>query len=140
MKSFWCIFALFLALTVRAQDPDFKYSTKEVRTALIHTVDSQLQSVRAGDYSEALTFASRRLRRRLTPETFEQLVRRGYPLIAVHNRAEFGLAHDDGHRAVLLVTIYAPGGKTVDYNYGLVREEKDWRITAVLLAPASADI
>jgi len=121
------------ALTVRAAD--WKYSTKAVKAELVQVIDEQLAAFRRDDYWAAYHLAARELRRQYSLPVFELMIRRGYPLIARNQGADYGLARDNGVEAEVLVIVRGADGQPGDFRYLLVYEDEAWRIGSVTEVP-----
>ena len=118
-------------MAVGRADPGMRASKPEVRKEVVGTIEGQLAAFRAGDTKKAYTFAAAALRAQNPLRQFLQIVQRNYPEIWSNTRGEFGLVHDDGTHATVLVQVYAKDGRA-DYDYSLVKEKDAWRIDAVL--------
>jgi hypothetical protein len=105
-------------------------STDAVKMELTKVIEEQLAAFRGDDYAKAFTFASEQIRGALDVAQFEEMVRRGYPVIAKSSKAEFGLALDTGEETVVNVRVQA-GAQAVDYQYHMVKQKDGWRIGGV---------
>ena len=124
------VVALAWAELARAET-GMRASKPEVRKEVIAVIEGQLAAFRAGDTKKAYTFAAAALRAQTPLRQFLQIVQRNYPEIWANTRGEFGLVHDDGVHATVLVQVYAKTDRA-DYDYGLVKEQDTWRIESVL--------
>lgn len=106
-------------------------SAEPLKHELTAVIDAQLAAFRAGDYSKAYTFAAGGIKEMFPVESFETMVKTGYPLIAGSAKAEYGLAFDTGEDAVVNVTIENAQGQRAQYQYTLSKENGTWKITGV---------
>ena len=108
-------------------------SSDAVKKDLIAVVEAQLVAFRDGDYARAYGFAAPGIQSMMPPESFEKMVRTGYPLIARSSNADFGVALDTGEDAVLAVRITGADekGTTAEYLYTLSKADGSWKITGV---------
>lgn len=101
--------------------------SRQVRTV----VEAQFAAFRLGDYQRAYSFASAELQQQFTPQTFERMVKDGYPVIAYWRTVAFGAVEDNGREAVLEVSVTGRRGATRFFRYVLIREADRWRIRGV---------
>ncbi|MEX2221138.1 MAG: DUF4864 domain-containing protein [Candidatus Rokuibacteriota bacterium] len=99
-------------------------------------VVKQLEAFRRDDYDTAFTFASEEIRTQFDRQSFELMVRRGYPEIArstfvVITRTE--LAPDGS--AYVTVKIRGDNGQSIEALYELVWQRDGWRINGVATRP-----
>lgn len=135
----WPMLVLAAALfPACARDPEtaeksarLRPSSEDTRAALAAVIEGQLDSFRRGDYGAARAFAATPLRTRFNDETFEIMIRRGYPVIAQNTAALCHDAKDDGRRAALEVRVTAQSGEQTWFRYDLLRERDGWRISGV---------
>jgi len=120
------------ALGQAAESGVMRASKPAVKTEIVATIEGQLAAFRGGEIERAYAYASSRLQMQTPIRRFAQTVRLGYPEIWTNERAEFGLARDDGKRATLTTRIFAKDGSSAAYDYVLVREDDFWRIAGVL--------
>ena len=106
-------------------------STDPVKQELTAVIDAQLAAFRANDYPKAYTFAAGAIQGMFSRERFEEMVKTAYPVIAGSAKAEYGLAFDTGEEAVVNVTVENAGGKRVQYQYLLKKEDGAWKINGV---------
>lgn len=106
-------------------------SKSEVRKEVVAAIEGQLAAFRAGDTKAAYLFAAATLRAQNPLRQFSRIVEVNYPEIWANSRADFGLVHDDGMRATVLVQVWAKDVRA-DYDYGLAKERDGWRIDRVL--------
>ena len=128
------ILAVYLVLCMISLDgaeSTLRASKSEVRKEVVAVIDGQLAAFRAGDTKVAYTFAAATLRAQNPLRQFLRIVEINYPEIWANTRADFGLVHDDGMRATVLVQVWAKEARA-DYDYGLVKEGDGWRIDRVL--------
>ena len=95
----------------------------------------QLEAFRRDDYDTAFTFASAEIQTQFDRESFEVMVRRGYPEIARSTFAMFvktELAPDGA--AYVTVTIRGANGQSIEALYELVWQD-GWKINGVVTRP-----
>jgi len=105
-------------------------STPAMKEKFHAVIRQQLEAFRRGDYASAYGFAAPGIKAQFPLAAFTEMVRRGYPIIAKSNDVSFGLALDDGERAVVTVYVAAPDD-TATFQYLLERHEEEWRIAGV---------
>jgi ABC-type transporter MlaC component len=138
------LFVLALAafpsgLTADGTRPWGRLSPREIREGVRATVEGQLGALRAGRFEVAYEYAARGLRRQFTPAVFAEMIRRGYPALLAHQRAELALVRDnEAGRAVVDVTVFDARERPTRYRYQLVQERGGWRIEGVILVPPAA--
>lgn len=118
-------------LTRRGLSAPFGFSTVPVKQELTQVIGSQLADMRRGDYTAALAFADSRLRQQFGPESFESMVKTGYPEIPASQSADYGLILDNGTMAVVIVGVISRSGRLFHYEYLLRRERTGWKISGV---------
>jgi len=117
----------------RAAEPGAMRASKPAaKTEIVATIEGQLAAFRGSEIERAYAYASSRFQMQTPVRRFAQSVRLGYPEIWTNERAEFGLARDDGRRATLTARVFAKDGSSAAYDYMLVREDDFWRIAGVL--------
>lgn len=127
------------AVAAGAADGGLRASKPEVRKEVVTVIEGQLAAFRAKDTKKAYTFAAAALKAQTPLRQFLKIVELNYPEIWANTKGEFGVVHDDGTRATVLVQVFSKDGRA-DYDYGLVKEKDDWRIDSVLRhAPNKAD-
>lgn len=125
--------------SVSAQLPEMPASKPEVRKEVVAAIDGQLAAFRKHDVRKAYAFAASALQAQKPLRVFGAIVRTNYPEIWANTRAEYGIVHDDGSTATVLVHVYA-GDRDAGYDYTLVKEDGRWRVHDVLRHdPAAAD-
>jgi hypothetical protein len=95
----------------------------------------QLEAFRRDDYDTAFTFASTEIQTQFDRQSFEVMVRRGYPEIARSTFATFvktELAPDGA--AYVTVTIRGANGHSIEALYELVWQD-GWKINGVVTRP-----
>lgn len=90
-------------------------------------IDAQLAAFRAGDFTQALTHASRGFRSRFTPEAFQRVIEQGFPQVRRANGHTSAQCVTDGRRASVLVEVTGDA-EPVQLVYEMVLEDGDWRI------------
>jgi len=96
----------------------------------------QLDAFRQNDYDTAYTFASIEIHSLFTRETFERMVKSGYPEIAASTRARVASTRpeQDG-RIYVVLKIRGANGSHVEAVYEMVREAGAWKINGVIARP-----
>ena len=111
--------------------PEFKPSREATKQQLIDVIEAQLTAFRANDWQKAHSFAAAPIQREYSAKMFEEMVRKGYPVIARSVSAQFGVATDNGTEAAIDVIVFAKGGQALRYHYFLIREDGKWKINGV---------
>jgi hypothetical protein len=99
-------------------------------------VSSQIEAMRSGDAAKAFSFASPALNRQFgTPETFMEMVRRGYQPVIDPQSFTFGpVTAETNGRPTQVVTILDKAGKSWTALYAFERQpDGTWRISGVIL-------
>jgi hypothetical protein len=138
MKTRWFLLLAIVFLPVMmafGEDlpRDLMPSGQPIKDALRLVVTAQLDAFRHDDYAAAYRVAHTEFQDQMTVQTFERMVRLGYPAIAHSTSARFGLALDNGDDAVINVRIFSANAEPIDYRYALRRDGQNWRITGVTL-------
>jgi hypothetical protein len=115
--------------------PPLSLSTEQVKRELVRVIDSQLSDFRRGDYSAAYAYADSDLKAQVSTNTFERIVKTGYPAIARSRSASFGVILDNGEEALVTVGILTQSGRLMHYRYLLRHERGGWRISGVFRIP-----
>ena len=104
--------------------------------AAADTILGQLEAFRRGDYDAAYTFASESIRQIFDRESFERMVKTGYPEIARSAAATVNQATvaPNGH-AYLIMKIRGANGSRIEAIYEMVWEEGRWKIAGVVSHP-----
>lgn len=139
MRVFCLLFCVAISVGAASANP----SLKKVRTEVRAVVEAQLKAFQDGDYGAAYEFASAGLQQKFTVPLFERLIRRGYPALPRHARAELGIGREAGKdRVAIVVSVYDGRGRQTDYLYLLVRQSGGWRIEGVeaVRVPKRGDI
>src|SRR5688572_27557989 len=123
--------ACLVAFTCPANAAEARPSTPAMKEQFQTVIQGQLAALRKGDYQGAYQFAAPAIRQQFPLEAFEKMVTAGYPVIAQNQEAVFGLAVDDGEKAVVNVRIVARNKSSVSYQYLLERHGKTWQIGGV---------
>jgi hypothetical protein len=141
MKTGWILRSGFgglllagLFTVVCATEPEMRLSPRPIRDEVRSVVQSQLTALQAGDFAGAYALAARGIRRQYDQRLFTVMMRRGYAPLLKPNQADLGVVRDDGEgSAQLSVTVTDRANRRTIYRYWLVREEKGWRISGVVL-------
>ena len=131
MGAAWLALVLMLATATAADAPKLKPSLDAVKKEITSVVESQLAAFRTNDFKTAYTFAASGIKEQFPLAAFEGMVKNGYPVIAQSQSATFGVTLDDGEQAVVNVVIKGKSGKLGRFQYILIREGKQWKITGV---------
>jgi hypothetical protein len=127
------IVSLLLVATVALGADELKPSEMKTRDALHAVINAQLDAFRKDDYAGAYVFADGAIKNQFPLESFEHMVRTGYPAIAHSTSAKCGLSFDNGDEAVVNVRVFSANREPIDYQYTLHRDGQNWRITGVTL-------
>ena len=104
--------------------------------AAADTILGQLEAFRRGDYDAAYTFAAESIRQLFDRESFERMVKTGYPEIARSSMATVNQATiaPNGH-AYLIMKIRGANGSRIEAIYEMVWESDRWKIAGVVSRP-----
>ena len=129
-----------LAITLCSHGEEILPASKPVvRKQIVAAVDGQLAAFRKHDLARAYGYAATALRAEKPMPIFAAIVQANYPEIWANTRAEFGIVHDDGSTATVLVHVFARD-TDASYDYTLVKESGGWKVHDVLRHdPAAAD-
>ena len=104
--------------------------------AAADTILGQLEAFRRGDYDAAYTFASESIRQLFDRESFERMVKMGYPEIARSAVATVDQATiAPNGRAYLIMKIRGANGRRIEAIYETVWEDDRWKIGGVVSRP-----
>jgi len=104
--------------------------------AAADTILGQLEAFRRGDYDAAYTFASESIRQIFDRESFERMVKTGYPEIARSAGAMVNQATiAPSGRAYLIMKIRGANGSRIEAIYEMVWEDDRWKIAGVVSRP-----
>jgi hypothetical protein len=104
--------------------------------AAADTILGQLEAFRRGDYDAAYTFASESIRQLFDRESFERMVKTGYPEIARSAGATVNQATiAPNGRVYLIMKIRGANGGRIEAIYELVWEGDRWKIAGVAARP-----
>lgn len=106
-------------------------AAEAVKKELTGIVEAQLAAFRANQYPKAFAFASTDLQSIFSPDEFEQMVKKTYPVIAHSASAEYGSVFDTGTEAVVNVRVQDADKKSVQYQYLFKKEDGGWKIGGV---------
>jgi len=133
MNPRFLLFSLVLIGAGALGADGLKPSEMKTKDALHTVINAQLAAFRKDDYAGAYVFADRAIKDQFSPESFERMVRNGFPAIAHSTSARCGLSFDNGDEAVVNVRVFSANREPIDYQYALRRDGGDWRITGVTL-------
>ncbi|HEY7653711.1 MAG TPA: DUF4864 domain-containing protein [Methylomirabilota bacterium] len=132
--------ALGLALVLLPLCAAWAQAEKSSAKAAAEPVVRQLEAFRRDDYDTAYTFASEEIQAQFDRQSFEAMVRRGYPEIARSIVADvIGMELQPGGRAYVTVRIRGANGQTIEALYELVWQDA-WKIDGVATRPATGII
>ena len=96
----------------------------------------QLEAFRRGDFDTAYTFASAEIKEQFDRETFELMVKSGYPEIARSASASIvGSLVAPSGLVYLTLKIRGSNGKSIEALYELVLQDGQWKINGVTAKP-----
>ncbi len=108
-----------------------RLSRPPVREQLVAVVTAQLAAFRAEDWATAYAAAAGPFQAVMSPAEFVSVITRKYPVVLKNTRADFALPSDNGVVAVVPVRVFGAGTSEA-YNWLLVKEGKDWKVTGVV--------
>lgn len=130
---------LVVALAMLAVAPVFGAGPARAQQdlkAAADTILGQLEAFRRGDYDAAYTFASESIRQLFDRESFERMVKTGYPEIARSAAATVNQATiAPSGRAYLIMKIRGANGGRIEAIYELIWEDGRWKIAGVVSRP-----
>ena len=96
----------------------------------------QLEAFRRGDFDTAYTFASQEIRQMFDRESFERMVKTGYPEIARSTYAVVaGSQASTSGNVYVRLKIRGVNGHSVEAVYEMVWEGGAWKINGVVTRP-----
>jgi uncharacterized protein DUF4864 len=96
----------------------------------------QLEAFRRGDFDTAYTFASAEIKEQFDRESFELMVKGGYPEIARSASASIvGSVLAPNGLVYLTLKIRGSNGKSIEALYELVLQNGQWKINGVTAKP-----
>jgi hypothetical protein len=96
----------------------------------------QMEAFRRGDFDTAYTFASAEIKEQFDRETFELMVKSGYPEIARSASASIvGSLLAPSGLVYLTLKIRGSNGKSIEALYELVLQDGQWKINGVTAKP-----
>ena len=102
------------------------------------TIQSQLDAMAAGDYAQAFTFASPKIKRIFgSPDRFEAMVKQGYPMVAANDEVRMLELRNVAGSLWQRVLIVDTAGKTHLLDYMMIETQDGWQINAVQLLPSA---
>jgi hypothetical protein len=130
---------LVVALAILAVAPVLGAGPARAQQDLKTAADAilaQLEAFRRGDYDAAYTFASEGVRQIFDRESFERMVKTGYPEIARSAGATVDQATiAPNGRAHLIMKIRGANGSRIEAIYEMVWEDGRWKIAGVVSRP-----
>ncbi|MGR3271178.1 DUF4864 domain-containing protein [Thalassococcus profundi] len=101
-----------------------------------NTIQSQLDAFLADDFVAAFDYAAPNIQGMFrTPQNFEMMVKRGYPMVWRPDDVTFGDLRADGAEMAQRVIIRDQKGETHVLEYRLVDQGGMWRISGVQILP-----
>ena len=125
---------LFLLVAPGGVQP-LQPSVPDAKKEILGVIQAQFEALRQGDYAQAHSFAAAGLRQQFSVAAFERMVKEGYPIIAFWRALSFGEVEDNGHEAVVEISVLSRRGRIHVFRYLLLREASGWRINGVLELP-----
>ena len=114
---------LFLALPATAQEAPIE-----------DTIRSQIEALKADDFSAAFTFASPNIKTIFgTPENFGQMVRNGYPMVYRPSDLRMGELREVAGALWQRVYVTDAAGRGHALDYQMIETAEGWKINAVQL-------
>ena len=108
--------------------------------AMSATIGAQIDALRAGNFSEAYSWAAPAFQQNVTEEMFERVIREGYSSLLEsrsHTLSDCVLFPRDLGNTVVTVTTVS--GEVYTYYYELIKTAEGWRILgAAEIAPVSS--
>jgi hypothetical protein len=124
---------LLLAGPAAAQAPDVERRAAAMRQVVLE----QLAAFRRGDWAAAYGFASESIHSQFTPESFRQMVTRGYPAIAASASATvLRTEADDPQKGYVEIRVQGQDGEAIDALYELIDQQGAWKVNGVIAKPA----
>lgn len=124
---FGAVTGLGLATALTAQDTDIQA-----------TISSQLQAFQADDFGAAFEFASPNLQRLFqTPENFERMVTKGYPMVWRPGDVRYLALRQEGSTYWQRVMITDQSGRVHILEYRMLETGAGWRINGVQILDSS---
>ena len=112
----------------------------ENERAMSATIGAQIDALRAGNFSEAYSWAAPAFQQNVTEEMFERVIREGYSSLLEsrsHTLSDCVLFPRDLGNTVVTVTTVS--GEVYTYYYELIKTAEGWRILgAAEIAPVSS--
>ena len=138
-----CIWAILVALVVllSAFAPALAQQVRPAPREAMEPPIKQLEAFRRGDFDAAYTFASAEIREQFDRETFELMVKGGYPEIARSASASIvGSVLAPNGLVYLTLKIRGSNGRSIEALYELVLQNGQWKINGVTAKPDSGVI
>jgi len=133
-----CIWAILVALAVllSAFAPAWAQPVTPAPKEAMEPPIKQLEAFRRGDFDTAYTFASAGIKEQFDRETFELMVKGGYPEIARSASASIvGSTLAPNGLVYLTLKIRGSNGKSIEALYELVLQDGQWKINGVTAKP-----
>jgi hypothetical protein len=107
--------------------------------AIEAAVAGQLDAFAAGDWAQALTYATAGFRADVDPDELEQIITQGFPVVADYETYLAAHCTVAGDQARLAVEVTDSAGADLALVYLLEREDGGWHIAGAVPADAEDD-
>ncbi len=105
---------------------------QDTRSAVVGTIQSQLDAFQQDDFATAFTFASPTIKRLFgTPERFGQMVRNGFPMVWRPSEVQFLDFKSEGGQTSQTVLFKDANGVPIVLEYFMVQTQDGWQIDGV---------
>ncbi len=122
-----------LAMAVVAAGATASYADP-VQDNISAVISAQIEAFRAGDFTEAFTFASDGIRAIFgTAENFGTMVERGYAMVIAPAEVQYTELRDEGGALMQRVLVRDDDGVWHALDYRMIEEDGAWRISGVEL-------
>ncbi len=122
-----------LAMAVVAAGATASYADP-VQDNISAVISAQIEAFRAGDFTEAFTFASDGIRAIFgTAENFGTMVERGYAMVIAPSEVQYTELRDEGGALMQRVLVRDDAGVWHALDYRMIEEDGAWRISGVEL-------
>ncbi len=124
-------FLLVMALVVASANMAAAQTASDGIRAVI---SAQIEAFRAGDFTQAFTFASDGIRAIFgNAENFGTMVERGYAMVIAPAEVEYTELRDEGGALMQRVLVRDASGVWHALDYRMIEEDGAWRISGVEL-------
>lgn len=123
---------VLLALVVVASFAREAQAQQGVEGDIKAVISQQMDAFQGDDFNRAFGFAADNIRRMFrTPETFGEMVKRGYPMVHRPADVQFGAIRQEGDALWQRVLVRDQAGALFVLDYLMVPTAAGWRIAAV---------